>query len=342
MMASMRLRPDNFTPATRTPWGGRVILDRIKKGLELAPEKAAYPVVGESWEVSVEPAFPSRFATGELLSEWIAADPVGTLGQRVWDHFGGYPLLVKLLDAAAPLSVQVHPSDDYAPLESHQCGKPESWVIVSAQPGSGLYFGLKQGVGRADVERVLRDAGDLAALLNFVEVAPGDCFEIAAGTIHAIGAGVTLVEPQQVIPGRQGVTYRYWDWNRRYDADGNQDPGGSPRELHVNHSLAVTRFDGPRGAAFIDAVRRPPKLLERAGAATRERFIDGPAFTVERLRGSGEITLTGDTLLALVVVEGQLSVGAESYRAGESLVIAASALPTAVRLVDASAILSHP
>ena len=69
-------------------------------------------------------------------------------------------------------------------------------------------------------------SGDASALLRFVPVAPGDFFTIGPGTPHAIGPGLTLVEPQQVLPGRRGLTYRYWDWNRRYDAEGRPDPQG--------------------------------------------------------------------------------------------------------------------
>src|SRR5690606_32023453 len=101
------LRPDNITSPARTPWGGRKILDHYKRGLELGAA-AALPLAGESWEISVEPSFPSRLAEGgALLGAVIAADPVGWLGREAARRHGGQtPLLVKLLDTAQSLSVQ--------------------------------------------------------------------------------------------------------------------------------------------------------------------------------------------------------------------------------------------
>src|SRR5690606_5724972 len=129
-----------------------------------------------------------------------------------------------------------------------ESGKPEAWVVLEADAGAGLYLGFREGVHRADVERCIAAGGALDALMNFVPVTAGDAFVIEAGTPHAIGRGLTLLEPQFVAPGCTGITYRYWDWNRRYDAAGALDPAGAPRALHLARSLDVTRWDGPRGA----------------------------------------------------------------------------------------------
>jgi len=310
------LRPDNFTPPSRTPWGGTKIVGRYKQGLDLAASTG--DLVGESWEVSVEPSFPSRFADDDTpLAEAIAADGEAWLGREgVRRHGGQTPLLVKLLDAARNLSVQVHPAEGDPTLAHDESGKPESWYILDTDDGGGLYLGLRDGVQRDDVDACLRGGGRFDELMNFVPVTPGDAFVIPAGTVHAIGAGVTLVEPQFVSPGRRGLTYRYWDWNRRYDAVGHEDPAGRPRELHLERALAVTAWDQERGAAGVDACRAWPVVLFE-GPLSRTRLVDWEHFTVERWAGSGRLECPAlNSLLALVCVGGEAELRAETGRVG--------------------------
>ncbi len=365
-MRPERLRPDNFTPPTRTPWGGRKILTRLKRDLRLDAD-----VIGESWEVSVEPSFPSRVeGTGQTLRDLIAADPVGWLGDSVAARYGQSPLLVKLLDAADNLSVQVHPAPDDPALASDESGKPESWIVLDAEPGAGIYLGLREGVERRHVERCLDEGGALDELLNFVPAIPGEAWIIEAGTIHAIGGGVTVIEPQHVAPGRRGLTYRFWDWNRRYDAEGHLDPGGVPRPLHVERSLAVTRWGGPRGDAFVESCRSRPVAIQAAsrlsdpisairgagasaatiGAATggadasgaaaigaaRVRVVRTDWFEAERWSGDGPLRVLADTMIALTCVAGAVRVdtplGALDLTCGHSGVVPAAAGHLDIRL----------
>ncbi len=337
MPTPVKLRPDNFTPPTRTPWGGTRIREHYKAGLAPADEPL---VVGESWEVSVEPSFPSRAAVdGVSLWDLIARDPVGWLGAAAAQRYGGQsPLLVKLLDSADNLSVQVHPRDGDPALADDESGKPESWVVLDAAPGAGFYLGFRDGVTRRDVARCLATTGPLDRLMNFVPVAAGDAFVIRAGTPHAIGAGVTLVEPQFVNPGRRGVTYRFWDWNRLYDADGRRSPDGQPRQLHVERSLAVTSWDAPRGAAFVETCRVTPRSV----AHGRELVVDWPWFQVERWSGSAAFDLASGTMWALVCVGGSVTLSCPggfslSLRRGESAVVPA-AIDVSVRLHGATLI----
>jgi mannose-6-phosphate isomerase len=334
-MKPLLLRADNFTPPTRTPWGGRKILERYKVGLGLG---GGEPVVGEAWEVSVEPDFPSRLVDGDVtLAETIAGAPVDWLGAEVAARYGGQtPLLVKLLDSADNLSVQVHPADGDPGLAEGESGKPESWLVLEADPGAGLYLGFADGVGRGAVERCISEDGPLDELLNFVEVEPGDVFEIQAGSAHAIGRGVTLVEPQFVAPGRRGITYRYWDWNRRYDAKGHLDPAGEPRALHLARSLEVTDWDGPRGEAFLAQCRPEIPVLE-SGDVTRRRLVGWQWFVVEQWQGDGVLRLEPvDTLWAITCVGGSAVVtagdGEVRVRCGESCVVPAAAGALEARL----------
>jgi mannose-6-phosphate isomerase len=333
----VRLRPDNFTPVARTPWGGRRIRAAYKAQLDLP---TGDPVVGESWEISVEPSFPSRAASGDaLLADLIAGDPEGWLGSSVATRYAGQtPLLVKLIDAAEALSVQVHPADGDPALGIGESGKPEAWVILDREPGAGLFLGFREGVRRRDVEACLQESRALDELMNFVPVERGDAFVIGAGTPHAIGGGVTLIEPQFVMPGRRGLTYRFWDWNRLYDASGQPSATGAPRELHVERSLAVTRWESPSGVSFVDACRSRQRVLEAGGSAEasaepnleRVLLIDWPWFRFEQWAGSGALR-AGEprTMTGVVCVEGELriegSTGELRLRGGESGVLPAGA-----------------
>lgn len=346
-MTPLRLRSDNFTPATRTPWGGRRIVAAIKAGLPLPAAKAALRAVGESWELSVDPAFPSRLAADDRLLVDALPEAATT------------PMLVKLLDAATDLSVQVHPPDGYPGLGPGESGKTEVWYILHREPGAGIWLGLADGVTRDVLTAAIVDRADLRPFLNFVPVEPGDCFVVTPGTVHAIGAGVTLVEPQLVWPGRAGKTYRLWDWGRRYDAAGAPDPAGDLRPLHVADALAVAAFDAPLGPAAVAALRRTPELLAATATATWDRLCATPPLTVERVRGDGALDLPDrGALTALVVVRGRLGVipasarPADAFdealdqgarvdaRAGETLVLPAALGPVHLDLDDAEAIVT--
>jgi mannose-6-phosphate isomerase len=303
MPAPVLLQPDNFTPPARTPWGGQRITADLK-GM-------AAQTVGESWEVSVEPDFPSRVVdSADTLAGRIARDPAAWLGTEHRAGRASTALLVKLLDAKDALSVQIHPRDDYEALAPDESGKPESWYVVDRTEGAGLYLGFAPGVERPAVERALQKGDDLTPLLGFVAVEPGDFFVIDAGTPHAIGAGVLLVEPQRVLPGRRGVTYRYYDWNRRYDPAGRPEPAGEPRALHVEHALAVTDWRAPRGEELFAQIRRrapaapdgPAECVRLAGPGG----LPSDALVVDRMAGTGTVVAPDeDALRAVTLVAGR-------------------------------------
>lgn len=337
MLGPVLLASDNVTPTARTPWGGHKIARHYKAGLGLElPEQ-----IGESWEVSVEPSFPSRSERGHLLTDLIAADPTAWLGHAA-SRFGQLPLLVKLLDAADNLSVQVHPHDGDPALMADESGKPEAWVILDHEPGAGLYLGFREDVSREQVADCLDAGSDLRPLLNFVPVSRGEAFVIEAGTVHAIGAGITLIEPQFVRPGRRGLTYRFWDWNRRYNKQGRRDPAGQGRTLHRERSLAVTRWDGPRGPAFVEGCRVVPESIV-SGAVCRERVVNWSWFCVERWRGQGPLTIEpSQTLWALCCTAGEMRLqsrmGTLALKQGQSGVVPAAAAELVVELAADSCV----
>jgi mannose-6-phosphate isomerase len=297
----------------------------------------------------VGPEFPAQLVDGTPLLEWIQRDPQLTLGDEHRHGRSATALLVKLLDTADALSVQIHPSDDYTGLAVGECGKPEAWYIVEREEGAGLYLGFRRGTTEREVRETLRNGGSLVDLLRFVPVEPGDFFLIDAGTPHAIGAGLVLVEPQHVVPGMRGVTYRYWDWGRRYDPDGLPSPTGQPRELHEDHALAVTRWESVQNDDFVSRIRcrasapdleQPARLLPLCGPVSVGGLVSN-WMCVYRLSGHGETKLPAlPRLLAITTLEGEVRVGSIVIERGRTGVVPASLAESSVELAHAHAIVS--
>jgi mannose-6-phosphate isomerase class I len=306
------LRPDNFTPPARTPWGGRRIVAEFKAGLGIAREIAEQPV-GEAWELSFGPELPSRTTDGQWLRDLVASDRERYLGREA--QHGASALLVKWLDAEDDLSVQIHPDVSDPDLAAGETGKPECWYIVANKPGAGIYLGLAEGVDATQMRRALAASEDISKLLRFQPVAPGDFYLLAPGMPHAVGQGVTLVEPQYVAPGKKGVTLRYWDWNRRYDAQGRRDPQGSARELHVERALQVTDWQKSSDAAWLASQRSASGVPSLSGAAhcqvlcgpEASAAVQSPFLRAARLAGTGSTQLPDwGSIRALTVIEGSV------------------------------------
>lgn len=214
----------------RKIWGGTK-LAKLKGVVETGGEKEN---IGETWEIS-------NHKDGPALLEGKALDDSRNLSY-----------LVKLIDTSDELSVQVHPGDEYAKEHENALGKSECWLILAAEEHAGIYLGLKNGVTKEAFLKGLEDKKEMNEFLNFYEVAPGDFFYVPAGSIHAIGKGITLLEVQQ----NSGITYRVWDWNR-------VDSKGNPRELHVQKSLDVINFN--ESANSKDHFQVKHSLFEKVG-----------------------------------------------------------------------------
>ena len=209
-------------------WGGRALERR--PGIALPPGK-----IGETWEVVDRDGENSIVATGGLkglsLRELMKRHGKELLGKVPPAKEGRFPLLVKYLDASENLSVQVHPDDESAPRIPGAEAKTEAWYVLDARPGSALYAGLRPDVTARDFERVADGPGVVETLMKW-EVRPGDCVLVTGGTVHAISAGVTILEVQQ----NSDTTYRLWDWGR------------AGRETHVAPALRCIRFGEPARA----------------------------------------------------------------------------------------------
>lgn len=207
-------------PATKDYiWGGNYLKSW---GIE-----SNTPNIAEAWELSFNPSGPSVIASGKdqgkLLMDIATKEDIGSLPAS----FPFFPVLIKFINSASNLSVQVHPSDEYALKSENQFGKTEMWYVIDAKEGAGLYVGFKKEVTKEEVLQGIED-GNIMNLLNFIEVKPGDTYFIPSGTVHAIGAGVTVIEIQQ----NSTLTYRLYDYHRK-------DKNGKERELHVEKALKV-------------------------------------------------------------------------------------------------------
>ena len=202
-------------------WGGR----RLARRFGYRGEEP----VGEAWMVYDENEILEGSFAGRRLKDVLPKLGPGFLGERAVGRYGlELPLLVKLLDTAAWLSVQVHPDDAYAhAVEAHTGfhGKHEAWVILEAEPGAEIVYGVRRSLTRDELWAAAQD-GSILELLNFVPVEPGDVIFIPAGTIHALGPGILLYEVQQ----RSDLTYRLYDYGRG-------------RELHLDKALDVARLE---------------------------------------------------------------------------------------------------
>ena len=287
-----KLAFDNYTPLTRTPWAGEGVFRKLKKNLEEKNGRSKAKKIGECWEVSCDTHFPSMVA-GRCpyisLHSLISSDPHFFLGKA--HGVGTSEILLKTLHAAVPLSLQVHPSDSYPELAGGEYGKPESWYVLDAEKGAGLYLGLKIGVSEQVFRDCLTSGGSLEKLLHFVPVKKGDYFEIAPGMLHAVGPGVLLAEPQIMRLGKSGKTYRVWDWNRKYSPDGTIDKMGSPRELHIDHAMACIDFNISTKTENITDLKLKPQLNKVTENTTEKKFPANKHYQVKVIESKGPSSL---------------------------------------------------
>jgi mannose-6-phosphate isomerase len=285
---SQRPEPLTLEPQLVSPiWGGRKLAGRLSLP-DPHPER-----LGEVWLVYEANRILDGAMAGRTLGEATLALGQDLVGSWSFRRYGSrFPLLVKLLDTAATLSVQVHPDDAYA--AAHEAGtghlgKNEAWYILDADPGAEVVLGLKHPVDRDRFVDAAR-AGTLDGLLERHPVAPGEAILVPAGTIHTIGPGITLYEIQQA----SDLTYRVYDFGRT-------DPGtGRQRDLHLDKALDVATL-GPA----IGASARSNRSVEG------ERLVGCESFVLDRVQVRGPTPRTTDpaSVEILTVVVGRSRLG---------------------------------
>jgi mannose-6-phosphate isomerase len=288
--APLRLRPW-LRPM---PWGGAALYDLLRLPAQNEP-------VGEAWLVCDHPLHASVVASGpragRSLTELVHEDAVALLGTPA----NRFPLLIKILDARQNLSVQVHPDDARAKTWApHEGGKTEAWTVLASEPTGAIYLGLKPGIDRDTFHRELL-AGNAPLCLTRYSPQAGETYFVPAGTVHALGEQVMVLEVQQT----SDATFRLYDWGR-------VGPDGQPRALHLEAGLACM-VERPEGAGVQTPVREPDG---------RERLVHCPFFRVYRHRST--TTLRGPAII--VAWEGEVQCDGEkaSLLRGDTLLIPAS------------------
>lgn len=264
-------------------WGGR----RLAGFGKTLPEGA---MVGESWEFADLSSTSASGGGGDAAISVIANGPMkgktvrdamgvwgeGMMGGVALSAEGGFPLLVKYLDAREHLSVQVHPSPAYAAEHADAHLKTESWYVLEAEDGSVIYKGLKEGVSREDLQAAI-ESGTVPSVMRSMAAVVGECHTLASGTVHALGAGVLVAEVQTP----SDTTYRVYDWKEEY--------GRADRELHIEQAVECALFERASKAVRADlslssskmGMGGPPKM-----GSVRTRVSETDFYTMDVVSAS--------------------------------------------------------
>lgn len=282
-------------------WGGTKLKTEFNKETDLS-------IVAESWEVSCHPDGPSLLKESqESLPAYLERVGKSVLGTKA-EAFDFFPILIKFIDSAQPLSIQVHPDNDYALKVEHEYGKTEMWVILDAQPGATLYYGVNRSVSKEEMKERIEN-NTVLEVLNEVPVKKGDIFFIEAGTIHAIGAGIQICEIQQ----NSNSTYRVYDFGR-VGAD------GKPRPLHIDKALDVANLEPME----LSVKPKGPKMS--FGGAEMTLLANCPYFTTYRVKLDGQTNFPAksDSFGTLTVTDGELVINGQRMKKGDSCFIEAN------------------
>jgi mannose-6-phosphate isomerase len=298
-MSPMLLRP----LAKGRAWGGTTFVQWGK----FAASDAQPQAIGEAWELCDLPEtipqgcsmIESGAHAGQSLRAALRTDERRIMGRAHLSTHARFPLLVKFLDAAEPLSVQVHPSPDFAAAHAHAHLKTESWFVLAAKPGARMWRGVRPEVTRDQFERALRAGADIVPMLVELPVRTGDCVDLPSGICHALGAGITVAEIQTP----SDTTFRVFDWNRN-------DPA---RKLHLDEALACIAFGAEQALASIPVIHasEAPAILTRQFRTTQ--ISRTPHYRIERLEaleGAELPIITHDRPTCWMVLSGSVRVEA--------------------------------
>lgn len=274
------MEPLKLKPITKCIiWGGERLAREYGKGEP--GEKIA-----ESWELT-DRADGVNLIDGGTFDRMPLSDYLASHKEEVYPGWDGerFPLLIKLIDAEADLSIQVHPDDEYALAHTTDLGKTEMWYIVDAAPDAKIIYGLKEHYTEAQLRAAIEN-GTLEELMHYVPVSRGETYFIPSGMVHAICHGILIAEIQQ----NSNITYRVYDYNRR-GADGKL------RELHVDDALAVIGKIEDPGA--VKAETDPERgMIARCRYFTVSHITKAHAFAVKEESFAHLLCLDGDASLS--------------------------------------------
>lgn len=287
-------------------WGG-------KKLKQLFNKNSPSDKTGESWEISDVEGSGSIVSNGEFKGKslkWLLEEYNSRLvGKNVFNRFGTkFPLLIKFIDAAENLSVQLHPNDEIAQKRHNSFGKTEMWYIMQADKDAELILGFKDVITKQEYTSLV-EHNKLLTALNSERVKVGDAFMINTGLVHAIGAGVVLAEIQQT----SDITYRIYDWDRTSNS-------GEKRELHTD--LALEAIDLSANKDFRIKYDLKP---DQSSEIITTKYFKTNIIQLESLVKKDYSSL--DSFVILMGVEGKAIVksgdNSEELKQGESILIPA-------------------
>ena len=306
-MSSPSLYPLRFNPILKPKiWGG----DKLKTKLHKLSDQSR---LGESWEITGVKDDISVVAEGELkgynLKQILENYQDKLVGKKVYAQFADeFPLLIKFIDAADTLSVQLHPNDILAKKRHNSFGKTEMWYIIEHNDDGFIIADFENKLNPDELTKYI-DKGNLQDQLKSYKVQQGDTFFISPGLVHAIGKGVLLAEIQQT----SDITYRLYDWDRK-------DEKGNGRQLHIKESIDA-----------IDYTLSTQPKVDYDKSKQQVLLADNKYFTTNRLQVDQQINLNlenRDSFTILMSVGGKAKIKHDekyySLDKGETLLIPAS------------------
>lgn len=301
----MSLYPLKFHPIFKEKlWGGQKIRTVLGKDF------GDHANCGETWELSGVNGNISIISNGSLagssLIEIIHEYKEDLLGKSILEHFGEeFPLLIKFIDAAEDLSIQVHPDDTLAKKKHGGFGKTEMWYIMQADHEATLISGFNKETNKEEYLKYFNN-GTLIDLLNVEKVTAGDVFYLPAGRVHTIGKGLLLAEIQQT----SDITYRIYDFDR-------VDKDGKKRALHLEDALEAMDFHH-----YSDYKTQYTEVPNQSN-----KIIQTPFFTTNKLSLDKKVQMNHETLDCFkiyIAVGGSGTIANESIRFGEVLLVPAN------------------
>lgn len=288
-------------------WGGT----RLK---EVYNKKCDYDIIAESWELAAHTEGQSMVASGRhkgmLFGEYLEKIGKESLGWKC-GSLASFPILIKFIDAKNPLSVQVHPDDEYALEIENEYGKNEMWYVIEAEPNAYIYCGFMCEVSREEVRQRIQD-NTITEVLNKIPVKEGDVYFIPAGTVHAIGEGLLICEIQQ----SSSCTYRLYDYDRK-------DKYGNYRELHIEKALDVINYQPYKPQKFEEQIIIGAQYEERPLCSCK--YFESSKYDVD---GILEFALSEESFVSIICVSGkgqisfnEIEFPAMEFSGGESIFI---------------------
>lgn len=283
-------------------WGGTTLKNKYDKKCNLNK-------VAESWELSANPDGLCKIATGcfsgRTFDDFLKNVGKKALGKKYYQN-ENFPILIKFIDAAKPLSIQIHPDDKYAGRVEHTLGKTEMWYVIDSKENSFIYYGLKKDATKKEIEQRIKD-NTITDILNKVYVKKDDVFFVEPGTIHAIGSGIVVCEIQE----NSNSTYRLYDYNRK-------DKNGNKRELHISKALDVVNLK--KSQKYSEVFSEEKHLGYTKQLLTNCKYFKTTKYNISTM---AKIHVTKDSFMAITIINGSGKIEDEAmsikFNAGDTI-----------------------